>query len=307
MLNQHNSIRSFAIPALLLGISFSACQAPEEDVVLSDGPVLVAQKIAFISRRDGNTDIYIMDADGSNEQRLTTNPEFDWLPRWKPALGVIMYSSMREDVYGMYRMNPDGTGKDSLHTYGLEEYLISPDGGKVLFTGTEGEDNREIYIANADGSNRVNLSNHPSYDGRPLWSPSSDKVLFVSDRDGNNELYTINPDGTELLRLTTSDAREKYAAWSPDGSRIAFTSERDGGPEEIYLMNVDGSSQTRLTNNTFYDGELAWSPDGQKLAFHSNRDGDDEIYVMNIDGTAQIRLTNREGYDGDPAWIPIYE
>lgn len=307
MYNPSSALRSYVPGLLLIGVMLVGCQPAQQEETVPEGPVLVDQKIAYISRRDGNTDIYIMEADGTNEQRLTTNPGFDWLPRWKPSLNTITYNSMRDDVFGIYRMNPDGSAKDSVQTYGLEEYLISPDGSKVLFTGTEGEENREIYIANADGSNQMNLSNHPSYDGRPMWSPNSDKVIFVSERDGNNELYTINPDGTSLLRLTTSEAREKYAAWSPDGTQIAFTSERDGGPEEIYVMNADGSDQTRLTNNTFYDGELGWSPDGQKIVFHSNRDGDDEIYVMNIDGTGQTRLTNREGYDGDPAWIPVYQ
>ena len=149
----------------------------------------------------------------------------------------------------------------------------------------------------------------------PTPSPTpvlaTEKILFVSNRDGNSEIYTISPSGTGLSRVTTNASDDLYPAWSADGSKTAFTSTRDGS-WEIYSMNPDGSSETRLTFNAPQDQQPAWSPDGTKIAFVSRRDGNNEIYVMNADGSAQTRLTNitQTCVDSsicdnwEPAWSP---
>src|SRR6266581_8295582 len=163
--------------------------------------------------------------------------------------------------------------------------------------------NAEIYLMNADGRGVVRLSNNPSYDAEPAWSPDGTKIAFESNRDGNFEIYTMNADGTGVVRLTNNPSDDGEPAWSPDGTKIAFASNRDGN-SEIYTMNADGTNQIRLTNNAATDDWPAWSPDGTKLAFVSDRDGNYEIYVMNADGTNATRLTSNSTEDSSPAWSP---
>ncbi|MEW6330692.1 MAG: DUF5050 domain-containing protein [Pseudomonadota bacterium] len=127
--------------------------------------------------------------------------------------------------------------------------------------------------------------------------PSSDRIVFVSDRDGNAEIYAMNADGSEQNRLTNNTFADYGPSPSPDGTRIAFSSYRNDN-FEIYIMNADGSGQTRLASSAY--GRPAWSPDSLRIAFTSSRDGD--IYVINADGSGQTRLTYSGWNEHNPAW-----
>ena len=121
------------------------------------------------------------------------------------------------------------------------------------------DERREIYVMNADGSDRKSLTDNSVFDVGFSWSPDGRKIAFVSLRDGNVEIYVMNADGNEQKRLTNNPAEDALFSWSPDGKKIAFRSYRDGN-YEIFVMNADGSEQKNLTNNPAYDGSPLWSP-----------------------------------------------
>jgi serine/threonine protein kinase len=168
---------------------------------------------------------------------------------------------------------------------------------------SERDGNYEIYVMNADGSGQTNLTDNPTTDWLPSWSPDGLRIAFVSNRDGDDEIYAMNADGSGPMNLTNSSAWDDKPSWSPDGLRIAFVSDRDGNAE-IYVMNADGSGQTNLTNNPAWDRGPSWSPDGLRIAFVSGRDGNGEIYMMNADGGGQTRLTDNPAEDHAPSWGP---
>ena len=175
--------------------------------------------------------------------------------------------------------------------------------GKIVFVSNR-TGNDEVFVMNADGSGQTNLTNNPSFDFAPTWSPDGMRIAFVSGRAGNAEIYVMNADGSSPTRLTNNPAFDTDPAWSADGTKIAFASNRDGN-NEIYVMNADGSGVERLTFNPGTDTDAAFSFDGTRVAFRrSAPNGDAEIYVMAPDGSGQTRLTVAPGLDNDPDWSP---
>ena len=242
------------------------------------------RRIAFDSDRDGNTEIYVMNADGSGVTRLTNHDARDSVPAWSPDGRRIAFQSYRDGNLEIYLMNADGSGVTRLTDNDAQDGTPawSPDGRRIAFYSMR-DGNTEIYVMNADGSGVTRLTHNGAEDVTPAWSPDGRHIAFSSEREGNLEIYVMNADGSGVTRLTHNGARDLFPDWSPDGRRIAFHSNRDGN-WEIYAINADGSGVTNLTQNDARDVIPAWSPDGQHIAFTSMRDGNREIYVMSAAG-----------------------
>jgi Tol biopolymer transport system component len=257
-------------------------------------------KIAFTSTRDGDSEIYSMEADGSNQTRLTNNPEYDVSPKWSPDGTKIAFLRSNH----IYVMNADGSNQTRLtnNLAAAEPPEWSPDGTRIVFHSQSGVGNsftNEISVVNADGTNLTQLTNSGS-NLSPRWSPDGTRIAFFrfTSTFSTTGIYVMNADGSNQTQLTNS-LHDYSPRWSPDGTRITFQSTRDDTSPtcnhcnvEIYSMNADGGSQTRLTNNPAYDASPEWSPDGTRIMFQSLRDNYSNIYVMNADGTSQTRLTN---------------
>jgi Tol biopolymer transport system component len=274
-------------------------------------------KIAFVSTRDGNEEIYVMEADGTNETRLTTEPGRDIHPMFSPD-GQRLTFTRRPLVGGVteetiHVMDPmdvdpaDGNGDNPIRLTPAPSpnfmSAYSPDGSQMVFLRQEppGSDN-EIWVMDADGTNPKQLTDNTLNESRPVFSPDGKKIVYGR-RAGNTappedrqlDVYVMNADGTEPTRLTTSPANDNNPRFSPDGEKIAFESTRDGS-SDIYVMNPDGTGQTPLISEPDSNEQFpAFSPDGEQLAFSGDRDGNEEIYVTDLDGSADpVPLTETE-------------
>ena len=216
--------------------------------------------IAFTSDRDGNAEIYVMNADGSNQINITNNSAYDSVPCFSPDGTKIAFVSLRDGNAEIYIMNADGSNQTRLTNNPAWDSVpcFSPDGTKIAFE-SDRDGNYEIYIMNADGSNQTNITNNSAWDWVPCFSPDGTKIAFISARDGNYEIYIMNADGSNQTNITNNSAYDMDPCFSPDGTMIAFTSDRDGN-SEIYIMNADGSNQTNITNNSAYDVSPSWGP-----------------------------------------------
>src|SRR4051794_5678316 len=181
----------------------------------------------------------------------------------------------------------------------------SPDGSQVAYR--EGPDgDSEIWVVNADGSNRHRLTDTPNvgadprYSSQPAWSPDGRRIVFRSDRrDNNADVWIMNADGGDVRPLVTTPGDERYPALSPDGTRLVY---RTGDPPEIWVARADGSDPVQLTRNALFDSAPSWSPDGTRIAFERGDPGADdpanasyasmEIWTMAAGGGDERQLTS---------------
>ena len=149
-------------------------------------------------------------------------------------------------------------GRALVSCIGLTVMLLSADmwltrglaaqGSRIVFSHLA-FDNFEIYVMDADGGNRENLSNHPVHDEDPDWSPDGTKIAFVSRRTGEYQIYVMDADGMNQIRLTDGPETNWEPAWSPDGGKIAFSVAPNfnvGLIRHIAVMDADGQNRERL-------------------------------------------------------------
>jgi dipeptidyl aminopeptidase/acylaminoacyl peptidase len=261
--------------------------------------------IAYSSDQDGDFEIWVMNADGSDQRKLTDNGAKDVSPAWSPDGNEIAFVSNRDGNDEIYLMNIDGSNVRRLtQTDDASESFPawSPDGLQISFDSDRGG-NWDIYVIASDGSGLRRLTDHPSDDWISSWSPDGKQIVFESKRDGTYAIYVMGSDGSDQQHLTDSQTHEGFPAWSTDGMHIAFMSQRDGN-YEIYVMNADGTNQRRVTENPDQDSDPGWSPDGVWLTFVSQRDGNEEIYIMKTDGSNILQLTDNGARNWSPAWQP---
>lgn len=239
---------------------------PIDDNGSNQGPPL---SIAFHSNSVGNTEVYVMNPDGTDQTRLTWDPRVDQQPDISPDGRQIVFCSTR-----ITAENPEGD---------LEIFVMNAEGNKV----------RQLTF-NGTGI----------FDAWPRWSPNGKQIVFHSNLNGNFEIYLINGDGTDLTRVTGYSGIDQFPEWSPDGNQLSIRRDMD-----IYLIDIDGTNPIQLTENAALNQMASWSPNGKQIAFMSSRDGYCSVYVMNSDGSEPINLTpkpagvpNNQFCSRAPAW-----
>ena len=280
----------------------SPAPLPTEDSLSATEP----GKIAFASDKDGDRQIHVMNADGSNETRLTSGPGVSGDPSWSPDGSEIVFSTDRDGNEEIYVMDADGSNPTRLTNSPADENqpAWSPDGTRITYVSRVGEGNWDIWVMDADGTNRVRLTFNLNREEAPTWSPDGARIVYVVPTGGIADIFVMNADGSDQVNLTHQVDRERRPAWSPDGARIAFSSPRIGGNNfDVWVMNTDGTEPIRLTTTALAEGGAAWSPDGARIAYVARVErGSMDIYVMNADGTDPTRITSTGARVGPLAW-----
>jgi TolB protein len=226
--------------------------------------------IAFTSTVAQRTQgIYVARATGTRVRRITSHPFeprtpiLDAHPRWSPDGQTILFHRFRyPETFELYLVATNGRGRPRRIGEGFEP-AWSPDGKTITFAWRRsGADERDLYVASADGSRRRLLVGGEANDAGPEWSPDGRRLAFVRQASLTNyDIWTVRADGTGARRLTSAPRADVSPTWSPDGKRIAFATRRDG-PWAIYVMSADGSRERRLTppGTTTDDAQPAWQP-----------------------------------------------
>ena len=283
--------------------------------VSSDG-----SKVAFISERENNRDIYIMDLlwldgytqwEGKNLINLTNTSGNEWHPQFSPNNEELVYSLYEpsEDNYDIYIISSNGDNKKNLTSRPGYEILpqFSPDGSFIIFQ-TWQSSVKEISFINLLEGIEINLTRNSKGNDvlgeANAFSPDGEKIIFSSDRDGNKNIYIMNSNGSNQKQLSKHPSDDYDPVFSPDGRFIAFTSERDGN-REIYIMSDKGENLKNISNNASDDWNPKFYPNKEKIIFQSLRDGNWEIYMMKLNGEDQTNITNHPRTDYSFVLLPI--
>jgi len=259
-------------------------------------------KIAYtvdMGSPDFTTDIWVMNADGTDQTNLTNTPAISERgPIWSPDSTRIAYVVSDNIFSSVWVMNSDGTGQSRISTFTGDEFgpTWSADGTKIALVrtvpGISITSQFDIFVVALDGSSDVNITNSDFDELEPAWSPDGTKIAFAGAREGGLfvtwQIVTVNPDGTGEADLIVMEHENRSPAWSPDSTMITFMAQFNNpccGTWQIWAMNKDGSGQTDLSNDVTVDDMWpSWSPDGTLITFSSTRNstccGETNIFSM---------------------------
>ena len=298
----------------------------------SPGEALPEGHVAFDSDRTGNYEVFAMAPDGSGARQLTDDQRYDsWWARISPDRHYVLFYRTPAGVHdanGAYRktslwvMRADGTGETELlpdDAYGWIQQghaEWSPDGKHLVMFGGNAV-NPQIWVTDATGRQRRQVTNRSGSNIDPSWSPDGKMIVFTGCPRAvcffyNYEIYTVAASGGDATRLTDDGVRDHDPYFSPDGSRIAFLSMtgRSGGDHpagewNIRMVEAEGTGLRRVTDDGQVNSKPEWSRDGRVLWFHrlvyGEPGGRFDLWTVRPDGTDLTRVTNGPGANEYPS------
>lgn len=268
--------------------------------------------ISFISERDGDREVYVIDQRGQNERRITQRPDTaDYNGPVSPDGKYILVTSVSGNAHGRKQQflrlplagglpTPLGPPRSL-----LRHPAFSPDGRFLFFEGST-EKFREIFRLRLDLGKGELLTNNREGNFWPSLSPDGKSLAFVSSRDQVAEVYVLRLGEKSARRLTHTERDEWHPAWSPDGKLLLFSSDRDGA-DRIYLQPLDGKPARRLTKEAVdpfvVEEHAEFMPNGKEVVFvRRQRDRQDQLLSCDVLTRQTTRLLeNSTGPLTEPA------
>ncbi|MFC1556874.1 hypothetical protein ACFL5L_02690 [candidate division KSB1 bacterium] len=303
--HKHNSLR-FTLP-IMIAVLISAiggiqlqCGIPDED------------RIIFASTRDGDSEIYMINHDGSGLSQLTFNSVEDSGPAGAPGGERFLYLSRLgegetyEIMIGFY-----DSGRVHIQLtsdfYDEQNASWSPGGNKICFCRNV-NGRSDIWVMDDRGENQEPITTNPGSDRQPEWSPGGDWIVYISDspfdENGSPQICIIRSDGTEKTQLTSSATVKSDPSWSPDGSTIYYIEQLDED-QHFALKSVNRSAGEDAVITTFRERVVKpyMSRDNNVIVYSIAGKGTrSELYLYDLISGQEIRLTDNSYPDTSPRW-----
>jgi len=273
---------------LLVSLLFTACKTYKGDIL-------------FSSSRNGNSDIYIMDADGENQLALTNNKFEEWSPTW---INKNEISFLRQNEDSIYRIKLNlKTKKESKLQHPTNCIL---DDKNILYSTTKHyylySCENDIFIFNQKNKELKNITQTLKGKARyPSWTNDGKSVIYTSNHLGTNEIFLYEVNTGKALQLTDSDSNNERGELSPNKKLLVYSSDYfEKGNQDILIKNLKSGEIKNISKSSGMELIARFSKDGKKLYFGTNKDNNWEIYLHDLDTNNDIQLTKNNEFDGDP-------
>lgn len=287
---------------------------------LANGQVPLTGQLVYVSSKTGHYELYTLDLAGGESKQITDDGISKWWPEWSHDGTQIAFVKEvpTEKHYTIFIMDADGSNERRVTQSGLNIFCVdwSPDDKQLVLCGGVGPYENvalDIYTINVDGTGLTKLTNDPSRDYEPQWSPDGQFITFSSDRNAPSgfggaygQVYVMRADGSEVRQLTNSETSSFGPSWSRDGTMLAYVGDCPGASiGTLCVMKADGSDK-RAVAESQYDSAPRWSPDGKHIIVsRMDRNGNlesAELHVLSVDGDEDRQLTNNQWMDYLPNW-----
>jgi TolB protein len=201
--------------------------------------------------------------------------------------------------------NYSGDSRRSVHQFvdDLVETLTGQKGiatSKIAFVSNR-TGHKEIYTADYDGANVVQLTRDNAISVNPNLSSDGRRLAYTGYQSGYADIYLVDLASGARNRIIKYPGTNSGPSISPQGNRIACTMSKDGNPE-IYVTNINGDSPRRLTRARGVESSPSWSPNGSEIVYSSDEQGGPQLYRMSVDGGPSHLLSTGFGYCTEPNW-----
>ena len=188
---------------------------------------------------------------------------------------------------------------------GYNAPALSPDEKKVAFTRSDPQTGTapDIWLIDPERGTQIRLTTDSAADSFPSWSPSGDRIIFLSTRNGATSIYQKPSNGASPEEPLISSAELKYnPQWSPDGQSIIYSQVNSKTNSDLYLLSLGGERKSRsLLQTTFIEAQARFSPNGRWIAYISNETGQFQVYVESFPATG-AKLAISIGGGSQPQW-----
>src|SRR5215204_2784299 len=215
--------------------------------------------------------------------------------------GHIAYVRNDGQDHEIYAINGGGEGKVQLthNATGDYEPSYSPNGKKIVYSGSSGSSDTEIYTINAGGGGKTRLTRNDRDEFDPAYSPDGKKIVYMHDGTNDSELYTIDLRTGHRVQLTRNDRDDFNPAFSPDGKRIVYSgSNRKYDKSAICTISAGGGGRSKVTEGS----DPSYSPDGKKIVYTLYKGPFTGIYKIDVGGGGKVRVTPRLEFAESPSW-----